>query len=289
MVLIGGMPGAGKSSALVQVVDELTAGGVYALIASAEQERRVWERMSLARRCFLSYDRLASGRWPPDFDMSDLRAAVEEAQAQHADALNRRRYCEPFPRCVADLIDAARRFRDSIEGAPAVLVIDAVHNLRDAGATRTRREELDGLLDRLQGEVCEALDMNMLGASHLSREGRFKESGHIDYNAHALLTLESPESDEEDGLRSEYGSESDTAEGDRHPILYRYLRVTKQKDGPTGFSRLGLDVPTEGPRRLLHRVPAQGPEGPPLRRPVKAHRAGPTCGYPVGSRSRLHA
>lgn len=239
LVLIAGPSSVGKTTLCVQLADFWNENGVDVLYLAAEQSRRKLEAASLSRRTGANSARILRGDWPDDI-RGDILAALAQEQAGWLPRLMaHRRYAAAFPRSAAGVVEIVEACRRELgESARLVVVLDALHNLRPAGGAReSRRVEIDEIVDELRNRVCQNLGVPLLAVSHLSREGKLKESSGLDYLGDVILMLDYDE-EKQDGYRRTNRASGLTLEGDSYALRYIHARVAKQRDGDFGRTAL---------------------------------------------------
>ncbi len=245
LVLVGGQPSVGKSTLIVQIADEMNRAGVHVLVFPAEQSRRKWEAMSLARRTGANSRRLLDG------NVSDkVREKLRAAQAAWLPTVQQyRRYAGSFPSPVR-LVQEVERRHAALGDARLVVIIDALHNLRESGL-KDRRVEIDAITDMLRQRVCQRLGVPLIATSHLNRDGEFKESGGLDYAGDILVLLE----------RREDRPKETTIDGDSQTVRRVKVTVRKSRDGDTPSTTLDF-LPASRQFRISNAEEARNKPGP---------------------------
>lgn len=246
LVLVGARESVGKSTLLVQLADGLNESGAQVLVFSAEQSRRKWEAISLARRTRTNSRRIMSGywldpgRWGADgvWQTMQIRGVLTEAHESWLPVIStRRRYAANFPTSAVGIVETVEARLREIDGLDErlIVMVDALHNLR-APTTDPRRIEIDRVAEMLRG-MCQRLHVPVIATCHLSREGALKESSGLDYLADVAILL-TQEEERQDEHRSRYGATDLTLEHDQYTLRYVEARIRKQRDGETGAALL---------------------------------------------------
>lgn len=188
VVIIGGAPGAGKTTLAAQKALELAQRGVHVAILAADEEAdglliRIGQNLNLSRE--------------------DLEGGIKEAKEQLS------RWVKPLPLMLFDSDEdevtielAAAELAKAAQGAPATLVIDSIQTARSAGSAaadnpRARADEIMRVIKQVAkqyGHLVIALSEVSRGWYRNSNDridplAAFKESGGIEYGAAVALAM----------------------------------------------------------------------------------------------------
>ena len=219
LYVLGAVSSLGKSTFLLQIAENISAGGVPVLYFSLEMPIKYISVISVSRQIFKQTDRSDSSPGISDLLNSDrklendehVKTAVEECKKRtkglyiiERDDLMSEDGSAAFG---ADTIcEYTERFIDKHEGKQSpVVVVDYLQLLRseDSAANYSERSTVDRNITQLWN-LAHRLDIPVVVISSVGREnyekaigiGSFKESGGIEFSADVVLGMQFPNAGE---------------------------------------------------------------------------------------------
>jgi len=177
----------GKTTLLSQISHELSDQGIGVLYYDFENGRYPLMIREFCRRCRISYrGELLNAHFGWENIVSKLND-LHNAKMNFAIITDRRLTVEKISSHIS-------RMRQRTGQAKIFLAIDSLQKLPVADL-RDRRAGVDGWLRNLETLKAEDPDLAIMVISELSREGKPKESGDIEYTGHFILELEHADDD----------------------------------------------------------------------------------------------
>lgn len=202
IMLLGGMPGAGKTSLALQIANNFAAAGRKTAYVSLEQTKRALTAKSIS--CFLK-DQGRDVAWTDIGNGSVSWTTLKAPLSRYKDTIGRNLsicyYSQATPLTIGRIISAIKKESDT---GPAVIV-DYVQLLKpwrsntDMSFSTSQRQILEDAVCQLLA-VQKQYDCIMIGICSLSREGygsegkrpsmaTLKETGLLEYSADKILLL----------------------------------------------------------------------------------------------------
>lgn len=261
--LVAARPKAGKTSlvlgiaerAAIQFAKWFAEQGIKASVAVASLEMR---RQALQFRLFSSYSGIP-------FDVLSRPGRLKGRDLEKAFGLVDGFFAHPL--YITDAVFAIPEFQRACERVvygemqARIIIADYVQLFALSKGQAVNPEALTGettLISRELKHTAQELNVPLVGISSMSRLGELRQSGQLDYDVEALITLENPEWDAIEKLIKQ-GHEKDArmmrAALDQKPIWDITARLKFQRNGPTG------DIPLKFLRRQMQFLTVNEYEG----------------------------
>lgn len=248
LYILGAISSMGKTSLMLQIADQIAAGGHEVLYYTLEMGAKELIARSLSRNSYLAAGRsdadavtarsVTSGAIFSNYQRINLEKAKEIYSAGTAKHLY---YFESLGEIGVDEIRREVETRANINGSAPMVFIDYMQILKPYNESWTEKRNTDKAVTELR-KLARDFNITIFAISSLNRGSykgdiemdAFKESGAIEYGSDVLLALQTP------GLESgltpkEAKANKETIENEKRKAARELeIKILKNRSGSTG-------------------------------------------------------